>query len=63
LQGRLAYQFDAKADPHGAERGDFTEPAFESLKDGSLNAVLRTTDDHGVGPMYESRLERHGPHV
>ncbi len=60
LQGRIAYQFDVKADPHGAERGGFTEPALEILKDGSLYAVLRTTDGHGVGPMYESRSKDMG---
>jgi len=35
-------------------RDGFTEPALERLKDGSLFAVLRTTDGNGVGPMYRS---------
>jgi hypothetical protein len=36
-------------------RDGFTEPALEILPDGSLFAVLRTTDGHGVGPMFRSR--------
>lgn len=60
LQGRIAYRFDAKADPHGAERDGFTEPALEILRDGSLYVVLRTTDGHGVGPMYFSRSKDMG---
>ncbi len=55
LQGRILYQFDSKADPLGAKRGGFSEPALEILKDGSLFAVLRTTDGNGVSPMYYSR--------
>jgi hypothetical protein len=35
-------------------RDGFTEPALEILPDGSLFAVLRTTDGNGVGPMYRS---------
>lgn len=54
-QGRIRYQPDAVADARGAERDGFTEPAFEILRDGSLLAVLRTTDGLGVGPMYMSR--------
>lgn len=36
-------------------RDGFTEPALELLPDGSLLAVLRSTDGHGVGPLYRSR--------
>lgn len=36
-------------------RDGFTEPALELLTDGSLFAVLRTTDGNGVGPMYRTR--------
>lgn len=43
-------------------RDGFTEPALESLPDGSLLAVLRTTDGNGVGPMYCSR-SRDGGHT
>lgn len=35
-------------------RDGFTEPALELLANGELFAVLRTTDGHGVGPMYRS---------
>ncbi len=41
-------------------RDGFSEPALELLKDGSLLAVLRTTDGHGVGPMYRSRSSNGG---
>lgn len=55
IQGRILYRPDASADPHAAARDGFTEPAFEILGDGSLFAVLRTTDGHGIGPMYATR--------
>ncbi len=60
FQGRIAYRPDAKADPHAAERGGFFEPALEVLRDGSLLSVLRTTDGHGVGPMFFSRSRNLG---
>jgi phosphoribosyl-AMP cyclohydrolase len=41
-------------------RDGFTEPALERLPDGTLLAVLRTTDGHGVGPMYQSRSKDGG---
>lgn len=55
LQGRIPYRFDGTADPRGAERNGYSEPALEILKDGSLFVVLRTTDALGIGPMYSSR--------
>ncbi|MCC6857260.1 MAG: exo-alpha-sialidase [Bryobacterales bacterium] len=55
VQGRILYQPDLHADPQGASRDGFTEPAFEILRDGSLLCVLRTTDGRGTGPMYLSR--------
>lgn len=54
IQGRIPYQADMKLDPKGDQRGGFTEPAFEILKDGSFLCVMRTTDGAGVGPMYAS---------
>lgn len=62
FQGRIEYLPDTKADPRGVERTGFTEPAFEILKDGSLLAVLRTTDGLGVGPMYYARSRDQGRH-
>lgn len=41
-------------------RDGFTEPALEILPDGSLLAVLRTTDGHGLGPLYRSRSDDGG---
>lgn len=55
IQGRIPYQPDLTADPKGAERMGYTEPAFEILADGSLLCVMRTSDGLGVGPMYASR--------
>jgi hypothetical protein len=55
LQGRIFYRPDPAADPHAAERDGFTEPGSVLLRDGSLLAVLRTTDGNGVGPMYAAR--------
>lgn len=59
-QGRILYQPDLNADPQGQARDGFTEPAFELLRDGSLLAILRTTDGLGVGPMYSSRSRNLG---
>lgn len=50
IQGRITYQPDLNADPKGADRMGYTEPAFEILADGSLLCVMRTD-----GPMYSSR--------
>lgn len=55
LRGRIPYQPDPAADDKADARDGFTEPAFEILPDGSLYTVLRTTDGHGIGPMYEAR--------
>ncbi|MFM8618890.1 MAG: sialidase family protein [Opitutaceae bacterium] len=56
LQGRIAYEPDKRADPQaGARTQGFTEPASVLLADGTLLAMLRTTDGLGVGPLYSSR--------
>lgn len=55
LLGRIPYQPSEKDDAKAALRDGFTEPAFTRLKDGSLYAVLRTTDGNGSGPMYAVR--------
>jgi hypothetical protein len=55
MRGRILYQPDLKAGPHGSARDGFTEPAFEILRDGSLLCVMRTTEGLGVGPRYLSR--------
>lgn len=60
LQGRIPWTPDVVADPKHAERNGFAEPAFEVLRDGSLYAVLRTTDGNGIGPMYASRSRDNG---
>ncbi len=55
LRGRLPYRPDTEADPLGARRDGFTEPASLVLPDGEILAVLRTTDGLGNGPLYLSR--------
>ena len=56
LQGRIAYEPDAAADPLARSRTQgFTEPGSAFLADGSLLVMLRTTDGLGVGPLYSSR--------
>jgi hypothetical protein len=57
VQGRIPYQPDLAADPHGEERMGYTEPAFEILADGTFLCVARTTDGIGNGPMYASRSQ------
>lgn len=42
------------------KRDGFTEPALELLPDGTLLAILRTTDGNGTGPMYRSRSTDQG---
>ena len=54
VRGRIRYLPDLQADPRGAKRDGFTEPAFIILADGSMLCVMRTTDGLGVGPMYAS---------
>ena len=55
IQGRIPYQPDLVADPKGAQRQGFTEPAFEILADGSFLCVTRSD-----GPMYASRSQNLG---
>jgi hypothetical protein len=56
LQGRIAYEPDAQADPQAAARTQgFTEPGTVQLADGSILVMLRTTDGLGAGPLYASR--------
>ncbi len=53
--GEIPYQPDPATDPDAASRDGFTEPNIAFLADGSVFCLLRTTDGHGVGPMYSSR--------
>jgi hypothetical protein len=55
LQGRILYRPEVAADPSANQRDGFTEPASVLLRDGTLLAVLRTTDGLGSGPMYLTR--------
>jgi len=60
LRGRIPHLLDPVADPNAHLRAGFAEPAFDILPDGSLYAVLRTTDGHGIGPMYDTRSHDQG---
>ncbi len=51
----IPYAPDFEADPHAGERTGFTEPNLVHLPDGSLLALLRTTDGLGPGPLYVAR--------
>jgi len=48
----IPYQGNPEADPFWDDRSGFTEPELTFLPDGSLMALLRTTDGKGPGPMY-----------
>lgn len=60
LKGRLLYRPDTKRDSYAAVRDGFTEPASLILPDGELLAILRTTDGHGDGPLYQTRSTNGG---
>jgi hypothetical protein len=52
LQSEILYHADAAADPGWANWDGFTEPNIGFLPDGSFMCLLRTTDGHGIGPLY-----------
>ena len=62
IRGKIPYSYDPVADPRGDKRTvfGFTEPAFEILPDGTFLCVLRTSDEHGISPMYLSRSSDQG---
>lgn len=55
LHGEIPYQPDPKADPKADKRDGFSEPDIAFLPDGSIWAVMRTSDGNGIGPMYACR--------
>ncbi len=55
LHSTIPYQPDPAADPLCAKREGFSENNLTFLADGSLLCFMRTTDGHGVGPMYVCR--------
>lgn len=60
LYGEIPYLPDLEKDPKAAARDGFTEPCIHFMPDGSIVCFLRTTDGHGVGPMYWSRSSDNG---
>jgi tetratricopeptide (TPR) repeat protein len=55
MRSEIPFAPDLTADPKGASRDGFTEPALTVQRDGSLLALLRSTDGNGIGPMYQTR--------
>lgn len=55
LKSTIPYYPDQGSDPFWDARDGFTEPQIAFLPDGSILALLRTTDGNGVGPMYVTR--------
>lgn len=60
LKSSIPYHPDPAADPSWDARDGFTEPQIAFQPDGSLLALLRTTDGNGVGPMYVTHSEDGG---
>ena len=60
LLSEIDYQPHKKADEHWAEREGFTEPNIAFLPDGSIFCLIRTTDGHGVAPLYSARSTDNG---
>lgn len=57
---QIPYQPDPIADPLADQRSGFTEPDIAFLPDGSIFCLLRTTDGHGIGPLYACRSTDNG---
>jgi hypothetical protein len=60
LWSEIPYVPEPAADPKAAARAGFTEPCVNFMPDGSVLCLLRTTDGHGVGPMYWTRSTDNG---
>jgi hypothetical protein len=54
MHSEIAYKGDAAADAAWNKRDGFTEPHVAFLPDGSIMALLRTTDGNGIGPIYSA---------
>jgi hypothetical protein len=54
VQSEIAYQGDPAADPRWDIWDGFAEPNIGFLPDGSMMCLLRTTDGHGIGPLYSA---------
>lgn len=60
MQSEIAFYGDPSADADWDKRDGFTEPNIAFMPDGSLFALLRTTDGRGVGPMYSCTSRDNG---
>jgi hypothetical protein len=60
LQSDLPYEGDPGADPKSAVWDGWGEPNVAFLRDGSVLVFLRTTDGHGIGPLYWRRSRDYG---
>jgi len=68
FQSEIAFFGDPSADAAWARRDGFSEPNIAFMPDGTLFALLRTTDGCGVGPLYAATSRDNGttwstPHV
>ena len=60
MQSEILYRGDVKADTAWHQRDGFGEPNVAFLPSGTMLCFLRTTDGHGIGPMYWCRSHNHG---
>ncbi len=60
VQSEIPYQGDATADPRWDVWDGFGEPNVGFLPDGSMICLLRTTDGHGIGPLYSAYSRDNG---
>lgn len=60
MLSEIAYRGDPAADKAWDKRDGFTEPNVAFMPDGSLFALLRTTDGNGPGPIYSCHSQDGG---
>jgi hypothetical protein len=60
MQSEIAYQGDPAADPKWDVWDGFGEPNVGFLPDGSMICLLRTTEGHGIGPLYSAYSHDNG---
>ena len=60
VQSEIFYHGDPDGDPKWDIWDGFGEPNVGFLPDGSLICLLRTTDGHGIGPLYSAHSHDNG---
>lgn len=56
----IPYQPDKERDPLAEDREGYSEPDVGFMPDGSVICLIRTTDGHGIAPLYLARSEDNG---